>query len=443
MKTFWEALLELTVLFPGTVLAYFPVWEHRKASAKALCLRMMALCLCLCLLGGVLCRGAWLRTEWALALTVPIAIFAYIRSLDLSHWISGSIALSVCAVFACLNSFSNVFDAILTADRGLTELEPWLQWQSGLFYNLLCWLFVLAAYYPATRWARDMIQNENFAQTWYVFWVIPVAFIALNLFITPKYRGTLYTGRVLKVYAVVSLALLGLLGLFYGLFLMMANNLDRNARLRQENHFLLLQQQRYESLQASIEETRQARHDLRHHLGHLSALANAGDLEAIRAYLHQAIRRIPNLELHFTENRPVDGVLGYYCGLARQEGIPFRAQIDLPEVLPADEMDVCLVLSNLLENALEASLRTAPARRQLQVDAYLHGGQLVLIQVKNTYDGEIQEQHGVFRSSKRPGPGIGIQSVRRLSERNGGTSLFTHENGTFTAKVLLRGNSQK
>ncbi len=60
-----------------------------------------------------------------------------------------------------------------------------------------------------------------------------------------------------------------------------------------------------------------------------------------------------------------------------------------------DEIDLCLVLSNLLENALEASLRTAPARRRIELTAYLHGNSLALIQVENTYDGLSGKRRGI------------------------------------------------
>lgn len=59
------------------------------------------------------------------------------------------------------------------------------------------------------------------------------------------------------------------------------------------------------------------------------------------------------------------------------EDIPFCVQLDLPELLPTDEMDMCLVLSNLLENALEASLCTATVRRQIKVTAYVHAGRIL------------------------------------------------------------------
>ena len=172
---------------------------------------------------------------------------------------------------------------------------------------------------------------------------------------------------------------------FNAIFLLMAISINRNVRLQQENQLLSMQQQRYESLKAAIEEARQARHDLRHQLCQLAALAEEGNLEKIKAYLSGAVSRIPSLEMHFCENRAADSVVGYYCALAKRENIPYSVQIDLPECLPVDEINLCLVLSNLLENALEASLRTAPARRRIKLTAYLHGNSLALIQVENTY----------------------------------------------------------
>ena len=171
----------------------------------------------------------------------------------------------------------------------------------------------------------------------------------------------------------------------------------------------------------------------------LTPLAEEGNLEKIKAYLSDAVSRIPSLELHFCENRAADGVVGYYCALAKREQIPFSVRLDLPECLPVDEIDLCLVLSNLLENALEASLHTAPARRRIELTAYLHGNSLALIQVENTYDGVIREKDGVFLSSKRKGDGVGLQSVRHIAEKSCGVSTVTYQDGLFCVKVMLCG----
>ena len=442
MKDVLRPILELTVVFPGLLLAYFPVRSYLKQSSAKLAVWEVPLLFGLCLGGGLFCYHFGLSTAFPLLLITIVTIFLYLKTLRLSLWKSGTIALAVCAVFACLNSLSRAVGTAIVIRMQLPPDKPWFCFGACIFYNAVCWLITAAAYYPATHAVRAMVEDDNFAQTWYVFWVLPLVFILLNLFITPRYQITLRTGRVLQVYIVMSIALLFLLFMFNAIFLLMANSLNRNARLQQENQFLSMQQQRYESLKAAIEEARQARHDMRHQLNQISALAETGDLDGLKAYLAKTVSRIPDLDMNFCENRAADSVVGHYCALAKRENIPYSVQIDLPECLPVDEINLCLVLSNLLENALEASLRTAPARRRIELTAYLHGNSLALIQVENTYDGVIREKDGVFQSSKRKGEGVGIQSVRHIAEKTGGASTFTHQNGVFSAKVMLCGEKQ-
>ena len=439
MKDILRPILELTVVFPGLLLAYFPVRSYLKQSPAKLAAWVVPLLLGLCFGDGLLCYHFSLSTAFPLLFITLAAIFLYLKTLRLSLWKSGTIALAVCAVFACLNSLSRAVGTAITIRLQLPPDKTWFCFSACIFYNMVCWLIAAAAYYPATHAVRTMVEDENFAQTWYVFWVLPLVFILLNLFMVPRYQITLRTGRVLQVYIVMSIALLFLMFMFNMIFLLMANSLNRNARLQQENQFLSMQQQRYESLKTAIEEARQARHDMRHQLNQISALAEAGDLDGLKAYLAKTVSRIPNLDMNFCENRAADSVVGYYCALAKREGVPFCAKLDLPQTLPVDEIDLCLVLSNLLENAFEASLHTAPARQQIRITAYVHAERLLLIEVENAFDGEIKEKNGVFRSSKRKGNGIGIQSVQHIAEKTGGASTFTHQDGVFSAKVMLCG----
>ena len=439
MKDALCPVLELSVVLPGLLLAYFPVKSYLKQSPGKLAAWLLPLLVVLCIGGGLVCYRLRVSTVLASAFLTLAAIVLYIKTLRISLWKSGTIALSVCAVFACLNSLSRAVSAAIVMHTQSAPDEPWFCFGACVFYNAVCWLSVLAAFYPSTHAVRAMVEDDNFAQTWYVFWVLPLVFILLNLFMIPRYASTLQTGRVLQGYMVLSIALLVLLFWFNAIFLLMANSLNRNARLQQENQFLSMQQRRYDDLKTAIEEARQARHDMRHQFHQISVLAETGDLEGLKSYLAKTVSRIPNLDMHFCENRAADSVVGYYCALAKREDIPFRAQLDLPQTLLVDEIDMCLVLSNLLENALEASLRTAPERRQIKITAYLHAERLLLIEAENTFDGEIKEKDGVFRSSKRKGPGVGIQSVRHIAEKTGGASTFSYQDSTFTAKVMLRG----
>ena len=428
-------ILEISVIIPGILLAYLPAKAFLKQKPLSLLMWLAPLLVGFCLICGIICYVLKISTAILMSITIILCIIIYIHSLRVSHWKSLSVALAVCAVFACVNSLSRAINALIT-----TEFGSWFSIHGGLVYNLICWIFVLLAWYPATHAARTLVEDENMAETWYIFWILPLIFIGLNLFMIPRYEGTLYQGRILQGYIVISLVLLAVLALFYAMFLVVATNLNKNARLQQENQFLAMQQMRYDNLRNAIEETRHARHDMRHHFNQLTALAEKEEWEIIKQYLLKASGNIPKLDMRFSENRAADSVIGYYCELAERENIPFVVQVDLPDKLPVDEMDLCLVLSNLLENALEGSMKIERSKRYIKINAYIHSERLLLILIENAFDGEVREKNGVFRSSKRKGNGIGIQSIRRIAEKGGGDSSFTYNNGIFTAKVMLRGN---
>lgn len=435
MTDILRPILELTVILPGMLLAYLPMKNHLRMKPGKLALILLPLLLMLCICGGTLCWYFQIKTRLVLFALIAAVTFVYVHTLDISRWKSINVVLAICAVFACLSSVARAVNAMFTAD----STAFWYCLEGGLIYNAMCFAFVCIAWYPAAHQVVELLDDEGIAQTWYIFWILPVVFIGLNLFMIPINSGILFQGRIMQGYIVISLMLLAILGLFYALFYIMARNLTKNDNLRQENQFLSMERARYDNLRTAIEETRHARHDLRHHFSLLAAMAENGELEKIKAYLSSAQSKLPNLEMHFSDNRAVDSVIGYYWGSAQQENISFLVQIDLPEALPVDEMDVCLVLSNLLENALEASIRMLDSQRHIKVQAYMHAGHLLLISVENAFNGQVKEKNGVFRSSKRKGNGVGIQSIRRIAAKNGGDSSFQYEDGIFSAKIMLRG----
>lgn len=256
----------------------------------------------------------------------------------------------------------------------------------------------------------------------------------------PVNPGILSLERLRLLYNIISISLLLLLSLFYALFYLMAASLNRNDLLRRENQFLSMQQARYDSLRTAIAQTREARHDMRHHFNVLSRLAGQKEWENLVKYLSDAQDSIPDADLNLCDNPAADSVASYYGLLCRKYDIPFSFELDLPYVLPVREIDLCLTMSNLLENALEASLKTAPANRRIKVQAHLHSGHMVLLTVENAFEGMIHEKDGVFQSSKRRGEGVGIQSVRHTAEKNDGYSRFFYEDGIFCADVILRGD---
>ena len=192
MTDILRPVLELFVIIPGILLAYLPVKNYLRQTPLKLTAWLLPLLLGICILGGAVCCALQIPTRWFLFPLLPVIMLIYHKTLKISVWKSVSIFLAVFAVFTCVKSLSRAVNALMTADLHITENELWLHTGAGIFYNVICLLFVLAAWYPACHCVQTMVTDENFAQTWYVFWILPVIFIGVNLFMIPKHRSTLY-----------------------------------------------------------------------------------------------------------------------------------------------------------------------------------------------------------------------------------------------------------
>ena len=420
------------VFLPGMLLAYFPMKQHLRLRPAKLAAATVSLILSLILAGESVRFLFHVDILWLFFPAAAVMGCLYIHTLHITRWKSVSVFLAVCGVFSCLGN----------AAIGISwETTPPFPLCTDTLWFVMCCTLTAALWYPATHATRRLLEDDAFAQTWYVFWILPILFISLNLFILPQNPGILEQGRLRLLYTVFGFVFLILLLLFYLLFYHMATNLNRNDKLRLENHFLSMQQARYDNLLATTRQVRQARHDIRHHFHVLQSLAERGNLEEILKYLAQAQGDVPAGDLGLCENAVVDSVAGFFVLQYREHGIPLTFTLDLPRELSVPDTDLCSVLSNLLENAMEASLKTAPERRKVNVSARLHSGNVLLLSATNNYDGEVREKDGVFLSSKRPGEGIGLQAVRHTAEKNGGYCRFLYGNGVFCVNVILRGEN--
>lgn len=435
MDGFLPPALELMIFLPGMLLAYLPMRQYLRMPPARLAAATVLLTLFLSAAGSAINCLFHAGMVWLFFHAAAVTGFFYVHTLKITRWKSISVFLAVCGVFSCLGSVAIAANGILSPG---TPAPP-LSLRGALFWFAMCCLAVLAVWHPSTHAARGLLDDEAFARTWYVFWILPLLFIGLNISMIPEDPGMLELGRLRHLYALLGFALLFLLLLFYALFYLMASSLNRNDRLRRENQLLSMQQARYDSLRSAIAQTRQAKHDMRHHFHILQGLATQENWENLIKYLDEVQGSIPEGDLGLCENPTVDSVAGYFAMRYREHGIPLTFELDLPPQLPVPETDLCSVLSNLLENAMEAGLRTAPEKRCTKVQAHLHSGHMVLLSVENTYDGKIREEDGVFLSAKRPGEGVGLQAVRHTAEKNGGYSRFHYGDGVFTANVILRG----
>ena len=430
-----QPICELIILFPAAFTCFLATAEHWKVKGRTLTLLVVSVLTAVCVLGGGLCwRMGWPTNHLFLPILIPAAA-GFCALVELPAWKSISIFLGVCGAMSSVSGLSVVADALLFPANAPSL---WMTPMGGLIHFAMGWVLVALCWYPTTHAARKLLKTDGPVRSWHAFWVLPAVFVLVNRVMCSQLDALVYSGRLLGMYALLSLVMTGLLLLFYLLFYLVSRELAANTALQRENQFLQMQTAQYAALRESIAETRRARHDMRHHFSALSALAQREAWDELRGYLSDVSASIPADGLSLCENQAVDGVAGWYAALIRQSGVAFSCELALPAQLPVREMDVCVVLQNLLENALEASQKLE-RDRYIQLRVSLRGDNLVLITVENAYRGPLTQWEGVLQSSKRPGEGLGLQSVAHIAEKTGGYCRFLYGDGVFTANVMLRG----
>lgn len=156
MTDILRPVLELFVIIPGILLAYLPVKNYLRQTPLKLTAWLLPFLLGICILGGAVCCALQIPTRWFLFPLLPVIMLIYHKTLKISVWKSVSIFLAVFAVFTCVKSLSRAVNALMTADLHITENELWLHTGAGIFYNVICLLFVLTAWYPACHCVQTL-----------------------------------------------------------------------------------------------------------------------------------------------------------------------------------------------------------------------------------------------------------------------------------------------
>ena len=113
-----------------------------------------------------------------------------------------------------------------------------------------------------------------------------------------------------------------------------------------------------EALRTSQQQTRAYRHDLRHHLQYISACIENGRGEQAQEYIQSICSEIEASKVTtYCENEAANLIFSSFAGRAESCGVPLNIQAYIPQLISVAETDLCVLLSNALENALRACRR--------------------------------------------------------------------------------------
>lgn len=194
----------------------------------------------------------------------------------------------------------------------------------------------------------------------------------------------------------------------------------------------------YAEVENMYRQMRGWRHDYRNHIQMLKAYASSGDLDAIRKYLDELEEDLTSVDMAVKTGNPMaDAILNSKISLARSKNIPVQADAQIPLALTTSDLDLCVIIGNLFDNAMEASLKLPEDERLIRVYMDMKNTQLYISFTNFTAVGKRKKSGRIFQTTKGEGHGFGLIRIDTIVERLGGYLSRNSEEGAFTTEILL------
>lgn len=304
-------------------------------------------------------------------------------------------------------------------------------------------IFLAAISFPIMLWLfrRFLIPAMDLQDggIWRYAWSIPVSFNLIGLF---------FVGNDYEINGASLSQLLGHLSVMACSVLtcvlvaaVLKRTQERAELLERErfNELLLeMQAQQYKGIAKHMDETARSRHDLRHQLVLIDSFVKAENLEGLRAYLSEYERGLPlDAPMSFSKNHTINAILSHYVALAEQEQILVEVDLSLGEITKVADSDLCVLLGNLMENAIEAC-RTISGEKFIRLKSELMAKRLSIV-IANSFDGLCQTKNGRYLSRKRSfaKEGVGLATVEAVVHKYSGQLRVQQQDDRFVVSLFL------
>lgn len=197
-----------------------------------------------------------------------------------------------------------------------------------------------------------------------------------------------------------------------------------------------------EQVHDDYEKVRQFRHDFRHHIAAMEGLVYGGEYSELEKYMGQLSQKDKELNrerVRYTGNFMVDSIIFGITRNQKFKDVDFQFEGGLPSNLGIKDIDICEVLANALENAMEASLKGNDRKAVIMKTGCYEN--MISFQIKNTYDSNRYKAlaGGEFYSSKEgDGHGYGIQNMERVVKSYNGKMEYNVDPEWITVDIFLQ-----
>ena len=435
MERLFLTLPQFLVLLPSAASCYFTMRNQLRYTLLKTTLICLAAILPYSLLAALLCAAFPINAN-PIFLSSLIAFFFVFR-----HTVTASLPkclavyVGVCAVQTFPAQFAYAFDAFLHPASGAADLSV----EAAFFHLGLSCLVAAAFAWPACGLFFRIVDCLDIPKIWYSTILLSSIFLIFNVVAVPQSYTTIHTGRMFFLFLLMEGCMLAILTAIYVLFYLGTTVILEHAELKEHTHLLEMQSRQYRTLQEHMRQTAQLRHDFRHSVHLLSSLAETGNIDSIRAHLAEYEARLAeNTPVNYCANAALNALFGYYHEIAVSAGIDMDWHIELPEPLPATELDMVSLFGNLMENAIDGCRTVPQDKRYFCLTAQIRHSNRLYIVSTNSFDGKVQKGNDGYRSTKNSGSGSGLTAITAAAEKYDGSAQASNSETAFFVDVVLK-----
>lgn len=281
--------------------------------------------------------------------------------------------------------------------------------------------------------AKHRMLMDRLKVNWWIFSFIPMSFTGLICLVNYYFLDFHGVTRNYPVLLMICILMLLVYILIFYTFQTAGDAMERERIAGNMKEQILLQKKQYEFYLQKREAERIFRHDARHRDSILISYLENGEVEGAKEFLKKELAEIEkNAKIPFCENTLINAVLSEYRTKAEQEGLEFSARIQMPKELACDEAEFCVMLSNLLENSLDA------AKSYIAI-SIKHLNHQLSLNVKNDYEGELKKSaENNYLTTKPQGSGLGLKSVEAILKSNSEFLKIEDTDGVFDVFATLK-----
>lgn len=340
--------------------------------------------------------------------------------------------ISVC----CLVSFFSLYAYFINAffqeeiSRGIDTSYDIIQ--MGLT------LAVMALLFPLTKYYAWMIDNINIGKVWYLFSILPIALMVSNIYTIPISYANIRVGKVYAKAFIITIFELALYLIVFILFYIFSKTTIEKATLTERNHILEIQKSYTESLQSYIKYTSKERHDFKHSVHVISRLADEGNLSALKDYIAQYENSLTvTAPVRICKSDALNALFNHYRQQAIENNVDINWRIDLPDKSRILDVDLCSIFGNILENAIDGCCTVEEGKRYFNLTSEIKGDCLYIVSTNN-YGKPLEMDGETYSSTKHQGKGIGLHSMKSITEVYDGIFDAGNNNGEFFVDIMLK-----